>query len=136
MQAILHGGLLRKRKHSRYAGMINVRILTKRWLLRFVPIRSLPLMRVDGEKKNGRTVRRHARAECDSPASRRKEIRIKSGAVGQELVELVVHESLHAAAWHIDEELVQQFAHDVSRILAHPEIWGRIQKGINNGAAS
>lgn len=75
-----------------------VEILKKRWKLRFTRL-----------KIN--------RGECDSPTTPGKEIRIDSELRGEELLEVVTHEVVHAALWHLDEEYVEATAHDLARIL-------------------
>jgi hypothetical protein len=36
---------------------------------------------------------------------------------GEEKLEVVIHELVHAAGWHIDEEFTEIFAKDVARVL-------------------
>jgi len=36
---------------------------------------------------------------------------------GEERLEVVLHELVHAAGWHIDEEFVERFAEDTARLL-------------------
>jgi len=57
------------------------------------------------------------RGECDSPRLPRKEIRIRSTLSGEERLEVILHELMHAAAWDFDEEFVEKFGADVARIL-------------------
>jgi hypothetical protein len=57
------------------------------------------------------------RGDCDDPRVRGKAIRIAAGLGDEELAEVAIHECLHAAGWHIDEEFVEQFAADVARVL-------------------
>ena len=77
---------------------MRLTILGKHWNLRFA--RNL---------KN--------RGDCDPPAAPGKEIRVESSLRDEERLEVVLHELVHAAAWHIDEEFVGQFAEDVARAL-------------------
>jgi hypothetical protein len=79
---------------------MQVRILGKRWVLRFVPS-------LGGN-----------RGDCDPPDRPGKEIRIAAGLRGEERLEVLVHELVHAAGWHIDEEFVERFASDVACILS------------------
>lgn len=60
---------------------------------------------------------RDCRGECEPPDSARKEIRIRSSLQGEELMEVVAHEVLHAADWHKDEAWVAQVAADLAKIL-------------------
>lgn len=70
----------------------------KRWNLRFVKTKTY-----DGE--------------CDPPTKPKKEIRIAARLKGEEKLDAVIHELLHAAGWHIDEEFVGKFATDAARAL-------------------
>ncbi len=55
--------------------------------------------------------------ECDAPDTPGKQIRIRAGLSDAEHLDVLIHEMLHAAAWHIREDLVDQFATDVSAVL-------------------
>lgn len=77
---------------------MRVKVNEKLWNLRFVPNLS----------KNG---------DCDPPDAKGKEIRIWQGTAGQERLETVIHELLHAGNWHLAEEFVAEFATDAARIL-------------------
>jgi len=77
---------------------MRVRILGKHWHLRFAPNLA-------------------NRGDCDPPDRPGKEIRISSTLRGEERLEVLLHEMLHAAGWHIDEEFVEQFAGDAARVL-------------------
>lgn len=55
--------------------------------------------------------------QCDSPKKRGKEIRVLSRLTGEERMDVAIHEMLHAAGWHIDEEFVDRFATDAARNL-------------------
>ena len=60
---------------------------------------------------------RDNRGECDPPEQCKKEIRVANDLRGQEELEVLLHEMVHAAGWHLDEEYVQKFADDVSQVL-------------------
>ncbi len=90
---------------------MRIRILGKYWTFRFVP----------NLGKNHGT--------CGHPESPEKQIRVEQGLRGEALLEVVIHEVLHAANWHLDEEFVTEFASDVARILRHKQIWKRITDG-------
>jgi hypothetical protein len=77
---------------------MRVKILSKLWNLRFAPNLG-------------------NRGDCDPPTARGKEIRVSSSLRDEERLEVLLHELVHAAGWHIDEEFVGQFAHDVARTL-------------------
>ena len=77
---------------------MRVRILGKLWNLRFAPNLA-------------------NRGDCDPPTARGKEIRVSSSLRGEERLEVLLHELVHAAGWHIDEEFVGRFAHDTARAL-------------------
>lgn len=75
-----------------------LQVLGKRWKLRFVP-------------------HLHPYGECDSPDTKAKEIRIRASLRGEEKLDAIVHEMIHAAGWHIDEYFVNQLATDIARTL-------------------
>lgn len=55
--------------------------------------------------------------ECDDPTEKRKQIRVRSNLSEFRELETTIHEILHAADWHKDEEWVEKVAEDVSRVL-------------------
>lgn len=57
------------------------------------------------------------RGDCDPPHVKGKKIRIRKGLNEEETLEVLVHEALHAADWHRDEEWVTIVAQDISKIL-------------------
>ena len=63
---------------------------------------------------------------CDRPDSVDREIAICAATRGPELLDTVIHEVLHAAGFHIDEEFVAEFATDLTKILRRKAIWERI----------
>ncbi len=77
---------------------MRITILGKHWNLRFAPNMA-------------------DRGCCDSPGCKKKGIRILSSLKGEERLEVLIHEMLHAAGWHIDEEFVERFANDCARAL-------------------
>lgn len=54
---------------------------------------------------------------CDSPDGKGKTIRIKRDLDEQNELETIVHESLHACFWDIDEEAVHESAKDIASLL-------------------
>jgi hypothetical protein len=54
---------------------------------------------------------------CDPPHAPGKQILIRSTLGEQETLDTLIHEMLHAAGWHIDEEFVEQFAADAAAVL-------------------
>ena len=57
------------------------------------------------------------RGDCDPPNQPGKEIRISTTLRGEEKLEVILHELLHAAGWHIDEAFVECFARDAAKAL-------------------
>jgi len=57
------------------------------------------------------------RGDCDPPETKGKKIRIAKDLSPQEELEVVIHESLHAADWYKDEEWVEVVAKDISNLL-------------------
>lgn len=75
-----------------------VTILGKRWRLRFTPLKV----------KDG---------SCDPPDGSAKEIVVESRLKGRGKLDVLIHEMLHAANWHLDEAFVAQCASDMARVL-------------------
>ena len=56
----------------------------------------------------------------------RKRILVSSSLSGRELLETILHESLHAADQQKNETFVEIIAHDQSKIIVKPEILERL----------
>lgn len=84
---------------------MHLRIGGRVWRFLRVP---LPVMR----KKYGM---RGALGFCDAPDKKNKKIVVAEGLPPQKEQEIVMHELLHAAAWHRSEEWVEQIAKDITR---------------------
>ena len=54
---------------------------------------------------------------CDPPDAPKKRIRVRRGLSEPDELEVVIHECLHAAYWHHDEQHVEQFGADLAKIL-------------------
>lgn len=78
--------------------MKRLKIVDKVWRLRFAPNMA-------------------NRGDCDPPDQPGKEIRVSSALRGEERLEVLIHELVHAAGWHIDEAFVERFASDAARAL-------------------
>lgn len=82
--------------------MMRITILAKRWLLRFVEGREIP----------------GKRGDCDPPETPNKSIRVWRELTGEERLEVVIHEILHASDWHKDEDSwIAPLAKDLARVL-------------------
>jgi hypothetical protein len=57
------------------------------------------------------------RGDCDPPDKPGKEIRVSSSLQGEERLEVLIHELVHAAGWHIAEGFTETFARDAARVL-------------------
>lgn len=79
---------------------MNVILRGKRWCLSFVSL-----------------ARERCIGKCDPPDSRRKRIRIDKSLEGQQRLEILIHEMLHACHWDMDESAVTETAHDIAKIL-------------------
>lgn len=77
---------------------MQVSVQGKRWNLRFPRLQT-------------------ARGDCDSPDKPNKQIRIDARLSGEERLEVIIHELLHAGGWHRSECYVEQEAKDIARIL-------------------
>lgn len=86
-----------------------VTILGKRWRLVFQP--RVPALGGDGND-----------GICCPPTERGKRIVISSSLRGEHLLEILLHELLHAAFWWLDEEYVVQVSRDFAKILARLKV--------------
>jgi len=91
-----------------------VTILRRRWNLLFVPQRSL------GPKVEGK---------CDDPSTPSKTIQVSRSLTGERRLDVLIHEMLHAADWHKDEEWISTVASDIARAL-----WRQGYRGPNDVA--
>jgi hypothetical protein len=57
------------------------------------------------------------RGDCDPPGTSKAKIRIRKGLSQAETLEVIIHELLHAANWHMSEEWVTETAQDISKVL-------------------
>jgi hypothetical protein len=80
----------------------QITVLGKRWRLKFVP------RAVVGHRRDG---------TCDSPKDKNKTIHIAQSLKGERLLDVLIHEMLHAADWHKDEEWISTVASDMARAL-------------------
>ena len=55
--------------------------------------------------------------DCDAPHVPNKEIRVLKKLKGEKELEIILHEISHCAFWDLDEEAIEEFAHDTARIL-------------------
>lgn len=80
---------------------MRVRILGKFW----------DFVRVPGNLLRG------ADGDCDPPSAKGKRIRVWDKLNGERELAVTIHEALHAADWHKDEEWVEQVGEDIARLL-------------------
>lgn len=81
-----------------------VTVAGKRWSLLFSTTKELSLLR-------------DAWGFTTDPTGKGRCIVLRKSLAGKQLMETVVHEVLHASAWPIDEDTVERYAADVTRIL-------------------
>lgn len=77
---------------------MQITILGKRWHLRFCRLQT-------------------NRGDCDPPEQQGKQIRVDERLRGQERLEVLIHEILHAADWHKSEEWIEEVSRDLARNL-------------------
>jgi hypothetical protein len=58
-----------------------------------------------------------AKGMCDAPTAAGKRIRILERLKGQDRLETIIHELLHACYWDMDEEAIHHPAADIARVL-------------------
>ena len=75
------------------------------------------LLGQDAELHFEKLGRQRAEGLCDPPGSKPRRIRVDSRLVGKNRTEVIIHECLHLAGWHLDESFIEQFALDVSELL-------------------
>lgn len=81
----------------------RITVRGRRYLLRFVNA---------GELEN-----KGAIGECDPPSRAHKAIRIRRRLRGQERLDTIIHELLHAGHWDLKEDAVNELASDIARVL-------------------
>jgi hypothetical protein len=54
---------------------------------------------------------------CDGPTERNKRIQVLRTLKGVDLLEVLIHEGLHACLWDLDEEAVGEIAVDLARMI-------------------
>lgn len=75
-------------------------------------------VKIRGKKWNLRFARlRKDLGYCQPPDKPNKEILIRSSLKGEELLDTLIHEILHAGDWDKDEPWVDEVATDMARIL-------------------
>lgn len=57
------------------------------------------------------------RGDCESPYDKGKTIRISKTLAGQEKLEVLLHEMLHAGVWDLSEEAVDELSTDMAQVL-------------------
>lgn len=60
---------------------------------------------------------RKTRGLCDAPSTKGKTIKIAKHLEGEERLEVLIHEMLHAGLWDLAEEAVAELAKDLAREL-------------------
>lgn len=58
-----------------------------------------------------------AKGMCDAPSAAAKRIRVLERLKGQDRLETIIHELLHACYWDMDEEAIHHPAEDIARVL-------------------
>lgn len=90
---------------------MKIRILGKSWQLRFVPPEEIG-------GKNG---------SCDNPCRSNKAIEIWNELKGEECLETIIHECMHAAGWDVfDEKFCETVSVDIARAVFTKEALKRI----------
>jgi len=63
---------------------------------------------------------------CSRPDRTPRTILVRDDLRGKRLVDALIHELLHAGAWVLDEEVVEELATDIARVLYHKDVQARI----------
>lgn len=75
---------------------------------------------IRGKSWDFRFVKRLAKdtlGHCDHPEKQAKTIRVLNSLKGEERLDTVIHEALHAAHWDLAEDAVNQTATDLAKLL-------------------
>lgn len=54
---------------------------------------------------------------CDAPDTKNKTICITKGLSPDKEMEIIIHESLHACLWDLDEVVIEETASDIAKLL-------------------
>jgi hypothetical protein len=74
----------------------------------------LSIQKLGRFRYNGQRVR----GLCEPPTAKPpRRILVDSRLTGKEQTEVIIHECLHLAGWHLDESFIEKFALDVSELL-------------------
>jgi len=57
------------------------------------------------------------RGTCDSPKAEAPTIRYNRGLAGDEKLEVLIHEVLHACLWDLDEQAIDESAIVIAKVL-------------------
>lgn len=70
-------------------------------------------------EKLGRYKRQGSRVRglCDPPTVQPRLVLVDSRLTGKERTEVIIHECLHLAGWHLDEGFISQFASELADLL-------------------
>ena len=88
---------------------MRVKILDKFWNLEFA--------KISNKDDNGC---------CDAPDKPGKKLKVRRSLRGEKVVEIVLHETHHAADWFKDEEWVEDLAAQQAKILCRKEVLERV----------
>jgi len=77
-----------------------------------------------GGRRPGRP--RGVYGSCSRPDRTPRKILVRADLRGKRLVDTLIHELLHAGAWVLDEEVVEELATDIARVLYHKDVQARI----------
>ena len=58
-----------------------------------------------------------SRGECDDPLGPGRVIKVAHNLKGEEELEVIIHEMLHAGLWDLDESVVETMGEDMARAL-------------------
>jgi len=54
---------------------------------------------------------------CDAPTKKGKRVVVRPDLPPKRELEIIIHELTHAGLWDLDEEVVEEFASDLQRVL-------------------
>lgn len=80
-------------------------------------VRSVTLRGKRWKFEKAGTLNKDDRGYCTDPGEKSRKIKIHKNLIGQEELEVIIHEMLHACFWDIDEDVIVQVGDDLSKAL-------------------
>jgi hypothetical protein len=73
---------------------------------------------IRGVRYTIRPARIKDRGTCDNPKSEKPTIKYNKGLAGAELLEVLIHEVMHACLWDLDEHAIEESSIIISKVIS------------------